>query len=46
MKRITIIIDVTSDPEIKTKLRKKANADNRTLGDYARLILKTAAESK
>ena len=46
MKRITIIIDVTSDPDIKTKLRKKANADNRTLGDYCRIKLKEIAESK
>ena len=46
MKRITIIIDVTSEPEIKEKLRKKANADNRTLGDYCRLKLKEIAEAK
>ena len=43
-KRITIIIDVTSDPEIKDKLLKKANGDSRTLGDYLRLKLKALAD--
>lgn len=46
MKRITIIIDVTSDLELKEKLQKKANADNRTLADYCRIKLKEIVEAK
>ena len=52
MTRITIIIDVTSEPKLKNKLQKLADKDVRTnyfknnLSAFCRIKLKEIAEAK